>query len=29
MGITIVNRQNRCKFNETVFDNIDTEEKAY
>lgn len=29
IGITIVNRQNICKFNEHVFDNIDSEEKAY
>ena len=29
VGITIVNRQNICKFNEHVFDNIDSEEKAY
>lgn len=29
MGITIVNKQNMCKFNEHIFDNIDTEEKAY
>lgn len=29
MGIEIVNRQNITKFNETIFDIIDTEEKAY
>ena len=29
LGIEIVNRQNALKFNNTVFDSIDTEEKAY
>lgn len=29
LGINVINEQNRVKFNETVFDNIDTEEKAY
>ena len=28
-NITIVNKQNRNKFNESIFDNIDSEEKAY
>ena len=28
-GITIINRQNQCKFNQSIFDNIDTDEKAY
>ena len=28
-NITIVNKQNRTKFNESIFDNIDSEEKAY
>lgn len=28
-GITIVNHQNETKFDESIFDNIDTEEKAY
>ena len=28
-GVTIVNRHNETKFNENVFDSIDTEEKAY
>lgn len=29
LGIEIVNKQNRSKFNEHIFDVIDTEEKAY
>ena len=29
LGIEIVNKQNRSKFNEHVFDQIDSEEKAY
>lgn len=29
LGIKIINRQNICKFNENIFDEIDTEEKAY
>lgn len=29
LGIDIVNRQNEVKFCETIFDSIDTEEKAY
>jgi len=29
LGISIINRQNTAKFNENVFDIIDTEEKAY
>ena len=29
IGITIVNNQNKSKFNEHIFDSIDTEEKAY
>lgn len=29
LGIKIINRQNETKFDETVFDNIDSEEKAY
>lgn len=29
LGVNIINRQNRTKFNENIFDNIDTEEKAY
>ena len=29
LGIEIVNRQNIAKFDEHIFDNIDTEEKAY
>ena len=28
-GIDVVNKQNTCRFNENVFDCIDTEEKAY
>ena len=28
-GIEVVNYQNRCRIDEMVFDNIDTEEKAY
>lgn len=28
-GITVINRQNLLRFDETIFDNIDTEEKAY
>ena len=29
LGIEIVNKQNRPKFDINIFDNIDTEEKAY
>lgn len=29
LGIEIINKQNRTKFDNTVFDSIDTEEKAY
>jgi hypothetical protein len=29
LGIDVVNEQNVLKFNENVFNNIDTEEKAY
>ena len=29
IGVQIVNHQNKTKFNENIFDNIDTEEKAY
>ena len=29
LGVEIVNKQNRLKFDNTVFDSIDTEEKAY
>ena len=29
LGVEIVNKQNRLKFDSTVFDSIDTEEKAY
>lgn len=29
LGIEVINRQNMTKFNEHIFDNIDTEEKAY
>ena len=29
LGVEIVNKQNVTKFNENVFDSIDTEEKAY
>lgn len=28
-GYTIINHQNECRFDETIFDCIDTEEKAY
>ena len=28
-SIDVVNYQNRCRIDETVFDTIDTEEKAY
>lgn len=28
-GYEVINYQNRCRIDETVFDNIDTEEKAY
>lgn len=28
-GYQVINRQNETKFDETIFDNIDTEEKAY
>jgi Mor family transcriptional regulator len=28
-GYNVENKQNRTKFNETIFDSIDTEEKAY
>lgn len=29
LGYEVVNYQNKLKFNENVFDSIDTEEKAY
>lgn len=29
MGVTIINHQNKTKFDEHIFDVIDTEEKAY
>jgi predicted DNA-binding protein YlxM (UPF0122 family) len=29
MGISIINNQNKVKFNENIFDEIDSEEKAY
>ena len=29
LGYTVINHQNKLKFNENVFDSIDTEEKAY
>ena len=29
LGIEVVNQQNKLRFNENVFDTIDTEEKAY
>lgn len=29
LGIPVINHQNKLKFNNTVFDSIDTEEKAY
>ena len=29
LGVEIINKQNRLKFDNTVFDSIDTEEKAY
>lgn len=29
LGIEVINKQNRTKFNENIFDCIDTEEKAY
>jgi hypothetical protein len=29
MGIEVENKQNKTKFNENIFDNIDTEDKAY
>lgn len=29
LGVKIVNKQNRLKFDNTIFDSIDTEEKAY
>ena len=29
LGVEIVNKQNRLKFDNTIFDSIDTEEKAY
>ncbi len=29
LGVEIINKQNRLKFDNTVFDCIDTEEKAY
>lgn len=29
LGVEVVNKQNRLKFNENIFDSIDTEEKAY
>ena len=28
-GYEVINYQNRCRIDETIFDNIDTEEKAY
>lgn len=28
-GINVINKQNICKFDQNIFDNIDTEEKAY
>ena len=28
-GIDVINQQNKIKFNENIFDTIDTEEKAY
>ena len=28
-GIDVINQQNRCRIDETIFDVIDTEEKAY
>lgn len=29
LNILVINKQNELKFNEHIFDNIDTEEKAY
>lgn len=29
IGVTIINRQNQIRFNENIFDTIDTEKKAY
>lgn len=29
LGVEVINHQNKTKFNETIFDSIDTEEKAY
>ena len=29
LGIKIVNKQNSAKFDENIFDNIDSEDKAY
>ena len=29
LGYEVINYQNRCRMDETIFDNIDTEEKAY
>ena len=29
LGMSVINRQNEVKFNENIFDKIDTEEKAY
>lgn len=29
LGIEVVNKWNECKFNENIFDSIDTEDKAY
>ena len=29
LGIDVINKQNRCKFNCNIFDSIDSEEKAY
>lgn len=28
-NVKVINRQNKLRFNENIFDNIDTEEKAY
>jgi hypothetical protein len=29
LGVDIINNQNKLKFDETIFNSIDTEEKAY
>lgn len=29
LGIKVINHQNKTKFNESIFDSIDSEEKAY